>query len=87
MKKYTATFYVGTQYNNIDFDTADEAAKAVEAVGKGSVTLFHLSKNIPFCQPEYVARSCALWTLEEGKWTARSIFGGTCTSLHEERPY
>jgi hypothetical protein len=82
----STVFQAQTVSSHTDYPTADEAATAVEAAGSGSVVKFHVERNMPGCLPEFVYRSCALWTLDGGVWTARSIFGGTADSMGVERP-
>lgn len=69
------------------FATADEAIAVVEAKGQGNVVRFRGEKNMPFCLPEIVWRSHAMWQYVDGKWYEMSIFSGTCDRLHEGRPH
>jgi ribonuclease BN (tRNA processing enzyme) len=78
--------------NHRDYETADEAIAVVEAAGSGSVIQFHVSRNLPGCLPEFVHRSCAMWTYQvrvDGvkRWMAHAIFGGTAEAYAEERPH
>jgi hypothetical protein len=81
-----ATKYVAQAQGQAEFDTAEAAATFVECVGSGSVIKFHVEPNLPGCLPEMVYRSCEMWTLDGGVWTARAIFGGSGESLGVERP-
>lgn len=82
----STVYQAQTAANSTDFDTPEAAAAACEAAGSGQVVKFHVERNMPGCLPEFVYRSCALWTLEAGVWTARSIFGGSADSMGVERP-
>jgi carboxylesterase type B len=74
------------QTQGVDYDTPEQATLVVEAAGSGSVIKFLLEPNLPGRLPKLVHKSLALWTLDDGKWTARSIFGGTAEGMGEERP-
>lgn len=85
--KFEAAYYIADKYNRNEFDTADEAVKAVEEAGSGNVTKVHYSPNIPGMLPEQVGRSIALWVYVDKKWMARTIFGGQSCELSEELPH
>jgi hypothetical protein len=56
-----------------------EAAKAwvEESFNGGRVVTFVKERNLPFCQPEFVLRSCALIVLDQahaGGWRGVNIF-------------
>lgn len=74
------------RYRGHDFNTAEEAATAVETAGDGSVVKFKKEKNMPGCLPEYRLFSLCLWTFENGKWDAKGIHGPSAFSMGEERP-
>jgi hypothetical protein len=83
---FEAKWFVGEKYHRAEFDTAAEAIAAIEANGKGSITKFYVSANLPGCLPAEVYRSSGLWNFEDGKWMSVSIFGGPGPSKWEERP-
>lgn len=74
------------RYRGHDFNTAEEAATAVETAGDGSVVKFRKEGNIPGLQPEFILKSLCLWTFENGKWDAKGIHGPAAFSMGEERP-
>ena len=87
MFKFEATFIdASRRYQRQDFDTAQEAVAAVEAVGSGNVTKFREVPNGPGCLPKFVSQSCALWRYERDVWSEISIFGGYAESLGEGKP-
>lgn len=72
----------------VDYATAAEAIAVVEARGEpATVVKFHLEKNMPYCLPEYVHRSIAMWMYQEKYWTQRSIFGGVSDIVCEGKPH
>lgn len=73
-------------YRKHDFNTAEEAATAVETAGDGSVVKFRKEGNIPGLQPEFILKSLCLWTFENGKWMRKGIHGPTAVDMGEERP-
>lgn len=74
------------RYRGHDFNTAEEAATAVETAGGGSVVKFRKERNMPHCLPEFVLKSLNLWTFENGKWDAKGIHGPAAFSMGEARP-
>lgn len=70
----------------VEFTTADEAAKFVEARTSGTVVEFLLEPNAPGCLPKHVHRSLAMWCYQAGAWHRHAIFDGTGGALGVERP-
>jgi len=87
MKKFEATFTTANgQYIGQDYNTAEEATKAVEANGRGQVVKFHGQPNMPHCLPETVWSSCGLWTLTEKGWQQHSLFDGYGRAFEQSTP-
>lgn len=78
--------YMVDQSYDKRFPTPEEAIKAVETKGTGTVVLFLGSPNMPHCKPDIVWRSNAMWKFEDGKWFEYSIFTGVSERLHEGKP-
>jgi hypothetical protein len=70
---YQAT--IAPKFQPVDYPTLGDAALAVQQSGSGSVVKFIRNRNLPNCLPEYVLKSLAMWTFENGKWYSIYIFG------------
>ena len=88
MIKFEASFVTADgRYTGQDFDTAEEATKAVQANGRGRVVKFHGQPNMPHCLPEIVWSSCGLWTLSHDKgWQAHSLYDGYGRAYEQSTP-
>jgi hypothetical protein len=88
MSKFEASFVTAQgQYVGQDYDTAEQATKAVEANGHGRVVKVVGEPNLPHCEPTTVWRTCAVWTLAPEKgWQAHDIFNGIGNPSHPATP-
>ena len=72
--------------NNQLVNDVDHAVALVERAGHGTVVKFIEEHNMPFCLPETILRSIALWTYDGAIWRAVSLYSGYADILREERP-
>ena len=74
MRKFETTFRtLDGRTVREDYSTADEAIKAVEANGPGRVIKWHGEHNMPYCLPDIVWRSTAMWTFGDDGWQGHAI--------------
>lgn len=71
----------------IESEDVEELIKIVEANGHGSITKFFHERNMPYCLPEFVAKSCGLWSYRNGEWWAHYIYDGRGDPIEIERPH
>jgi hypothetical protein len=75
------------EFKGRDYESADEVIAAVEAAGSGSVVKFMMTPNRPGLLPEFVHRSCGLWSYVDGTWKRHSIYDGIGAAYEESRPH
>lgn len=74
---FVANVYIEGKYVSRDFENdAAGAIALVEKHGPGSVTKFIRERNMPFCWPAVVDKSCGMWTFDSlGEWWQLYIWG------------
>jgi hypothetical protein len=86
MYVFHASGFVNGVYTTRDCLTSQEAIARVESWGGGSVVKFRKERNLPNCLPEYVLRSLAMWTFDDGQWWSHYIFDGHGEKVAQEKP-
>lgn len=79
-----------THHDHADYATAEEAIKAIETRGQGSVVKFILSPNGPGLLPNPVASSVGMWTYNNDgthRWLGHDIYSGHGRAYGEEKPH
>lgn len=70
-----------------EYATAAEAIAAAEATGKdATVARFQVTRNRPYCLPDFVHTSTGLWSYRDGGWAKHSIYSGTASVVSYARP-
>jgi hypothetical protein len=82
---YTPTVWQ-TSHDNVEHPTAEAAKASVEKRGTGRVIKFLVSRNYPGLKPDLVHRSNAMWSFNNGRWQAHSIFSGHGAPYADEAP-
>lgn len=70
----------------VDYPTPEQAIEVIEKRGHGSVIRFFLERNREGCKPDYVHKSCGLWSFDGTDWWSHYIYSGTGEKLEKQKP-